>query len=118
MNLCDLRDEAVDHTIDHAIESAIGPTADATWWQTMSHRRCLGPSTPHPPLAPPLLPLPRQTMSQPVYPNAADRLRRRQLNWMLRRGVVRAAEEKLALRESRLTGGKGRLGCLMASTCF
>jgi len=40
----------------------------------------------------------KSTMQQAIYPNAALRLRQRQLHWILRRGVVRAAEDVLAER--------------------
>ena len=40
----------------------------------------------------------RRTMSQAKYPEAAFRMRRRQIIWIMRRGIVRAAEEKLELR--------------------
>ena len=38
----------------------------------------------------------RQTMSQKKYPDAAVRLRYRQVKWIVRRGIVRKAEEHLA----------------------
>jgi len=40
----------------------------------------------------------RWLMSQSKYPEASARLRRKTVQWILRRGMVRAAEEKIALR--------------------
>ena len=60
----------------------------------------------------------RSTMAQAKYPEAAFRLRRRQVMWIVRRGIVRSAHEKLeeyAKRVSKrrslfLQMGGGRLG--------
>jgi len=48
----------------------------------------------------------RVTMSQSKYPEASFRLRRRQVQWIVRRGVVRLAEEKLAQRQARFSTRK------------
>ena len=42
----------------------------------------------------------RHTMSQVKYPEAYARMRTKQVSWIVRRGIVRLAEEKVALLES------------------
>lgn len=51
----------------------------------------------------------RATMSQTKYPEAAARMRHKQVIWIVRRGIVRAAEDKLALHNLKFKKQRGSL---------
>ena len=54
----------------------------------------------------------RATMSQPKYPKSAARLRRKQLQWMIRRGVVRAAQDTVQAEQAKQRGARrGSMSC-------
>ena len=62
----------------------------------------------------------RNTMSQAKYPEAGTRMRAKQVSWIVRRGIVRMAEEKLASLEiasptNRVTKRKQHRGSLMVN---